>query len=207
MKNSLFENYTNRSKKRRSKPQSGAGSSTIKEKKYPTGIGDYVLSDPELERIKFVNEGHIEKGTFEFIGSIPSKKNSRANSKKTGRSFASSRYTGWYYAMTQQLKYMSINKVKEEFSGRFRDLAITIYFPTNGVADLSNKTESIMDFLVDEYDHEGSKLEKQLLSDDNWKETGLVLMIPKYRKGVGGFKIEPIRTFLTEYLAQNETLF
>lgn len=206
MKNSLFSTYDNRSKKKK-KPSKGAGSSKDKAKSFPTGVGSYLLSDAELEHLRFINEGHITKDTFEFIGSIPSKKNSRATSKKTGRSFSSSRYTGWYYAMTQQLKYMNIEKVKEEFSGRFRDLAITIYFPTYGVADLSNKTESIMDFLVDEYEHEGSKLEKQLLKDDNWKETGLVLMIPKYRKGIGGFKIEPLKVFLKEYLEQNETLF
>lgn len=86
-------------------------------------------------------------------GRIPSKKNSRIHTR-TGMSFPSSKYTAWHKDASQQLK--SFQKDSMEIP---RAVSITFFFPDKRRTDLSNKTESIMDLLVD----------NGFLADDSWQ--------------------------------------
>jgi Holliday junction resolvase RusA-like endonuclease len=85
-------------------------------------------------------------------GRIPSKKNSKIMvcRGKFPMLLPSQKYTEWHKDAVIQLKGKSIiksNKIK-----------LTFYPPDKRPADLSNKTESIMDLLVD----------CGLIEDDNW---------------------------------------
>lgn len=84
-------------------------------------------------------------------GRIPSKKNSRINTR-SGRSFPSSKYTEWHKDASLQLK--GTPKIN---NGSF--ISIHFYMPDNRRTDLSNKAESIMDLLVD----------NGILEDDCWQ--------------------------------------
>lgn len=145
----------------------GVKSSPSAKKKSP----DWKLKDAEIERLRALdyNDG------FELVGDIPSKKNGKAVQRKTGRVFSSKQHKQWHNAMQSQVNIMLAKKVNFDFE-KDGVLEITIFFPTKRVADLTNKTDSIMDFLVD----------MKLIEDDNWQITGKTTMNPIYRKGVGG---------------------
>ncbi len=86
-------------------------------------------------------------------GRIPSKKNSRINTR-SGRSFPSSKYTEWHKDASLQIKSASSQTQK--------GFALTFYMPDNRRTDLTNKAESVMDLLVD----------NGLIDDDCWQVTG-----------------------------------
>ena len=90
-----------------------------------------------------------------ITGRIPSKKNSRITVRKTGRSFPSKAHEAWYKDATVQLMKQRAPRKNLE---RVR-VSIYIYFPDRRVADLTNKTESIMDLLVG----------YGVLKDDSWQ--------------------------------------
>lgn len=92
-------------------------------------------------------------------GRIPSKKNSRINTR-SGRSFPSSKYTAWHKDASNQISgaIKQINK----------DVVLTFYMPDNRRCDLTNKAESVMDLLVD----------NSIFEDDAWQITGEVRLIP-----------------------------
>ena len=78
-----------------------------------------------------------------IYGRIPSKKNSKIMVcfGKTPRLLPSSKYNQWHKDASKQLK--GIKPIKNN------KLILEFYFPDNRKTDLSNKTESIMDLLVD----------------------------------------------------------
>lgn len=61
-------------------------------------------------------------------------------------------------------------------------MRIHLYFGTKGVADLTNKAESICDLLVD----------CAVLADDNWKVMRRLELTGSYRKGAPGALIRII---------------
>lgn len=96
-------------------------------------------------------------------GRIPSKKNSRINTR-SGRSFPSSKYTAWHKDASLQLSQQKIKEFKET-----KGIKLTFYMPDNRRCDLTNKAESVMDLLVD----------NGILRDDSWQITGDVTLAIK----------------------------
>ena len=94
-----------------------------------------------------------------ILGRIPSKKNSRINTR-SGRSFPSSKYTAWHKDASLQ-----ILKTKKQTQKGF---VLTFYMPDNRRCDLTNKAESVMDLLVD----------NDILQDDCWQVTGEIRLVP-----------------------------
>lgn len=97
------------------------------------------------------------KSSLELLvkGRIPSKKNSRCLFVRGGKLFniPSKAYAAWHkQAITQLLPY------KNEDNTVFSTARLRIWAPDKRAADLSNKTESIMDLLVD----------AKIIEDDNW---------------------------------------
>lgn len=92
-------------------------------------------------------------------GRIPSKKNSRINTR-SGRSFPSSKYTAWHKDASMQIK-----DAKPQTEKGF---VLTFYMPDDRRCDLTNKAESVMDLLVD----------NGVIEDDAWQKTGEVRLIP-----------------------------
>lgn len=96
----------------------------------------------------------------------PSKKNSKQIyiNRKTGKRFitASDNFKAWHLKAFYSLKKTipTINTCKS--------ITLTFYNPTKARYDLSNKTESVMDLLVD----------RGILLDDKSECTGAVTMIP-----------------------------
>lgn len=95
-------------------------------------------------------------------GRVPSKKNSRINTR-SGRSFPSAKYSAWHKDASAQLVLQQAPQVGSP------DITLQFWFPDNRWCDLTNKAESIMDLLVD----------NALLVDDSWQETGPIHLIPK----------------------------
>lgn len=94
-----------------------------------------------------------------ILGRIPSKKNSRVNTR-SGRSFPSAKYTAWHKDASSQL--IGIEPITE------KNIVLRFYLPDNRRCDLTNKAESVMDLLVD----------NGLLEDDSWQITGSVILCP-----------------------------
>jgi len=92
---------------------------------------------------------------YQFEGLIPSKKNSRVTVKATGRSFPSKKYAAWHKAAGTAL----VSQARPSVPITSCVIDIQLRFGTLGVADMTNKVESLMDLLVDLY----------ILQDDNWK--------------------------------------
>ena len=86
-------------------------------------------------------------------GRIPSKKNSRINTR-SGRSFPSSKYKAWHKDASLQI----LNAPKQTQ----KNVVLTFYMPDNRRCDLTNKAESVMDLLVD----------NGIFDDDAWQVTG-----------------------------------
>lgn len=78
-----------------------------------------------------------------LTGRIPSKKNSRINTR-SGRSFPSKKFAEWHKKATYELMDQQLIEVEHPV---FVD--IVIKFPDLRRQDLTNKAESIMDLLVD----------------------------------------------------------
>lgn len=94
-----------------------------------------------------------------LLGRVPSKKNSRINIP-SGRSFPSRKYTEWHKDASMQL-------LGQPQVGS-KDITLQFWLPDNRRTDLTNKAESIMDLLVDNFH----------LEDDCWQMTGPVHLIP-----------------------------
>jgi hypothetical protein len=109
---------------------------------------------------------------YEFSGLTPSKKNSRVTVKATGRSFPSKKYTEWHKQKTMELSSQPMPSVPIANC----TVEIALRFETLGIADMTNKAESIMDLLVD----------LGILHDDNWRVVPrLVLTASLDRKNPG----------------------
>ena len=89
-------------------------------------------------------------GKIILLGSVPSKKNSRINTR-SGRSFPSAKYTAWHKDAVIQLK-----GVRTIASGT--PLVFTYYADSKRSGDLSNKWQSIEDTFTD----------CGIIEDDNW---------------------------------------
>ena len=100
-----------------------------------------------------VPRNRIKHMQITLIGNIPSKKNSRINTK-SGRSFPSSKYTAWHKDAIKQLKEQEVERAEYKM---VEEIALTFYAQDLRKFDLTNKTESVMDLLVD----------YGLLEDDN----------------------------------------
>jgi len=128
------------------------------------------------------------KVTLELTGNIPSKKNSRINTK-SGRSFPSPAYREWHKLASNQLMVQLCQSEEIRHGVEFPiekcdNITVTFYYGTLRVKDNTNAVESVHDLLVD----------YGILKDDNWKVTGETRQIPIYRKGEPGAKIEIIIT-------------
>lgn len=97
--------------------------------------------------------------SFILLGRVPSKKNSRINTR-SGRSFPSAKYTAWHKEASAQVANMK--PITQP------GICLGFYFPDDRRTDLTNKAESIMDMLVD----------NGKISDDKWQVTGAVHLIP-----------------------------
>lgn len=94
-----------------------------------------------------------------LLGSVPSKKNSRINTR-SGRSFPSSKYTAWHKDAVQQL--VGVKKIPSK-----TPLVFTYYSDSMRSGDLSNKWQSIEDTFTD----------CGIINDDNWFELPDIHMI------------------------------
>jgi Holliday junction resolvase RusA-like endonuclease len=88
--------------------------------------------------------------TFLLYGTVPSKKNSRINTR-SGRSFPSERYSAWHKQVIRTLPAVTVEG----------PVCINMAFALDSLRsrDLTNMAESVMDLLVD----------AGILADDNWK--------------------------------------
>lgn len=103
-------------------------------------------------------------------GGIPSKKNSRVNTRD-GRSFPSHEHTKWQNDALRQVRLQT----RERFRG-LTQIEIIVYFATLGRADLDNKCTSIYDMLV----------EGLVLKDDYWETVTRQVHEAAYRPGKPG---------------------
>jgi hypothetical protein len=85
-----------------------------------------------------------------LIGSVPSKKNSRINTR-SGRSFPSSKYTAWHKDACKQL--VGVKPIPPK-----TPLIFTYFADSKRSGDLSNKWQSIEDTFTD----------CGIIEDDNW---------------------------------------
>ncbi len=115
---------------------------------------DYVTPEEELECLKMV-----------FKGRIPSKKNSKNIIYKNGHPLiiSSKQHAAWHETETWQKK-----KYRNKTISNVQRIYIYFQFPDNRRTDLSNKTETLMDFLVD----------LGVLEDDSWQKTGPLVLYP-----------------------------
>ena len=97
---------------------------------------------------------------FTLYGRIPSKKNSRINTR-SGRSFPSKKYTEWHNEQASAIEQLKLKSMKSPIG-----ILIAFYMPDNRRCDLTNKAESIMDLLVD----------CDILEDDCWQCVNLVAL-------------------------------
>ena len=108
---------------------------------------------------------------FTVKGRIPSKKNNQQILRgKGGRPFItpSKKFKDWQKDAFIQLLSQKVPRSNFKCSM----VELRIYFPDHRKADLTNKTESIMDMMVD----------YGAMEDDNWKCTGPVMLFPYYDK-------------------------
>lgn len=93
-----------------------------------------------------------------FKGNIPSKKNSKriGVNRYTHKPFitSSDKFKIWY----EEQEWLLKGKLPKLIVDKIIDVTFTYFPKTAGKADLSNKFESIMDFLVD----------KNVIADDNY---------------------------------------
>lgn len=132
--------------------------------------------------------------TVELVleGIIPSKKNSRINTKD-GRSFPSRKHEQWQNDALRQVRLQT----RERFRG-FVQIEVILYFATLGKADKDNKVTSILDMLV----------EALVLKDDYWESVVRTVSEAAYRPGKPGAFVRitelPDDFLGAEYLAAAE---
>jgi len=100
-------------------------------------------------------------------GRIPSKKNSRINTR-SGRSFPSKAYKEWHKDASWQLYTQ-----KKQIGIKDCQIELDFYLPDNRRADLTNKAESVMDLLVD----------LGIIKDDSWQVVSHLILTGEYDKG------------------------
>ena len=92
-----------------------------------------------------------------LLGQVPSKKNSRINTR-SGRSFPSKRYAEWHKSAVEQLKAINLDEVTVNEDSKC-EINYMFYCKDLRRRDVSNMLESINDLLVD----------VGILKDDDWK--------------------------------------
>ena len=80
---------------------------------------------------------------YRLTGSVPSKKNSRVNTR-SGRSFPSKEYRNWHEAASLEIQSQGI-----EHFDKLRSMDIICFFKNNIRQDLDNRLSSILDLLKD----------------------------------------------------------
>lgn len=88
-----------------------------------------------------------------ILGQVPSKKNSRINTR-SGRSFPSKRYSAWHKDATTQLRASQQAKYENKV-----EITYMFYVQDLRRRDISNMIESVNDLLVDE----------GIVPDDDWQ--------------------------------------
>lgn len=98
----------------------------------------------------------MEEVKFEMQGDIPSKKNSRifVSGGRGGFTVPGAFHQKWHKEMMSAVKGVRFGEIPFTKA----EVEIVFYPSTKRAGDLTNKAESIMDFLVD----------CGILSDDNW---------------------------------------
>lgn len=105
-----------------------------------------------------------------FKGTIPSKKNSRINTKD-GKSFPNNKFVQWQNESIIELRRQTRHRFFKPVS-----MEVIIYFGTVGKADLDNKVTSILDMFT----------EALLLADDKWQHVPIMKLQAEYRAGSPG---------------------
>lgn len=122
-------------------------------------------------------------------GNVPSKKNSRINTKD-GKSFPSKDFSQWQNDALKQVRAQT----RQRFIGLVH-LEVIIYFATLGRADTDNKVTSLLDMLV----------EALVLKDDYWETVAKTSYEAAYRPGAPGAFVRitelPADFYGAEYLA------
>lgn len=108
--------------------------------------------------------------TILLDGSIPSKKNSRINTRD-GKSFPSKDFSKWQNDAMRQVRAQT----RQRFYGLVQ-IELIIYFATLGRADTDNKVTSILDMLV----------EALVLKDDYWETVARTVYEAAYRPSKPG---------------------
>lgn len=90
---------------------------------------------------------------YTLKGSVPSKKNSRINTR-SGRSFPSKAFTEWHQDAEQQLVLQGLERFEEPVS-----IQADFYFENNIRRDLDNRITSILDLFTD----------LGIIKDDRWQ--------------------------------------
>ena len=132
--------------------------------------------------------------SFSLYGRVPSKKNSKSVTLEKGgggktkvKVRSSDLFRSWH---TESLK--QLGEVLSHLSGRkfeiIEHIDITIFFPDNRQADVSNKVESIMDLLVD----------FKILKDDSWQVVPSMSSRGCLRRGMGGADVAIIVNSIPE---------
>ena len=119
-----------------------------------------------------------ESLTIEFVGDVPSKKNSRIT-LRSGRSIPGKKYQQWHEYAIFQIK-STVNRRPNirlfEKKPMSQNIAITFYMGTRRRTDIDNKISSILDTLVD----------AGVLEDDDWTHVPSITARAIYRKGESG---------------------
>lgn len=108
--------------------------------------------------------------TLVLTGSIPSKKNSRINTR-SGKSFPSKSFEDW--------QVDSIQDIRTQSRIRFYNpvcIDIVVFFTDLKRADLDNRVTSILDMLVEAF----------VLKDDKWQDVPQITVRGEYRKNGPG---------------------
>ena len=96
-------------------------------------------------------------GKIILLGQVPSKKNSRINTR-SGRSFPSKRYSEWHKSASEQLKAIKLDEVTVN-SDLKCEINYMFYVQDLRRRDISNMIESINDLFVD----------LGIVADDDWR--------------------------------------
>lgn len=105
-----------------------------------------------------------------FKGTIPSKKNSRINTKD-GLSFPNKKFVQWQDDSIVELRRQSRHRFFKPVS-----LEVIIYFGTIGKADIDNKVTSLLDMFS----------EALIIPDDKWQHVPIMKVQAEYRPGQPG---------------------
>jgi Holliday junction resolvase RusA-like endonuclease len=105
-----------------------------------------------------------------FKGTIPSKKNSRVNTKD-GQSFPNKKFVQWQDDSIVELRRQTRHRFFKPVS-----LEVIIYFGTIGKADIDNKVTSLLDMFS----------EALIIPDDKWQHVPIMKVQAEYRPGNPG---------------------